>query len=134
MLTELRLKNLAVVDEVAFSPGPGLNVISGETGAGKSILVGALELLFGGRGGPDLIRTGADVARIEGLFQFEDAQFLKKRGVDLAPADGTLLIVREIARSGKTRILVNDEMATVALRRHGVFVREADLWPRLARI
>src|SRR5512140_3081706 len=114
MLTELRIKNLAVVDEAVLTPGSGLNVISGETGAGKSILVGAVELLFGGRGGPDLIRTGADTLRIEGLFQFDGDLFLKRRGVDMKLADGALLLVREIARNGRSRVLINDEMATVS--------------------
>ncbi len=113
-LAELRIRNLAVVEELDLEPGFGLNVLSGETGAGKSILMGAVELLFGGRGSTDLIRTGADQARVDGLFHFDDPEFFRKRGIDLALPDGTLLVTRELSRSGRSRILLNDELATLA--------------------
>ena len=113
MLVELRVRNLAVVEEIVLEPGPGLNVISGETGAGKSILVLAIELLFGGRADADTIRTGAEVARIEGLFQFEDADFFRRRGIDQDIPDRQLLLVRELQKNGRTRALVNDQMATI---------------------
>lgn len=113
MLTELRVRNLAVVEEITFEPGAGLNVISGETGAGKSILVQSIELLFGGRADTDAIRTGADTARVEGLFRFEDPEFFRRRGIDQEIPEGELLIVREVQRSGRSRALVNDQMATV---------------------
>ena len=113
MLVELRVRNLAVVEELVFEPGAGLNVISGETGAGKSILVRSIELLFGGRGEADTIRTGADVARIEGLFQFESRDFFRRRGIDQEIPDGQLVLVRELSRNGRTRALVNDQMATI---------------------
>lgn len=113
MLTELRIRNLAVVEEIAFEPGAGLNVISGETGAGKSILVQAIELLFGGRADSDAIRTGADIARVEGRFQFEDLDFFRRRGIEQDVPGGELLVVREVQRSGRSRALVNDQMATV---------------------
>lgn len=113
MLTELRVRNLAIAEDVVFAPGPGLNIISGETGAGKSVLVGAIELLFGGRGGPDLIRTGADQARVDGLFHIGDEGILRARGLDLRLPDGALLLTRELSRGGRPRVLVNDELATV---------------------
>jgi DNA repair protein RecN (Recombination protein N) len=114
MLAGLRIRNLAVVEDLAFEPGPGLNVLSGETGAGKSIVVGAIELLLGGRADADAVRTGADVARVEGLFQFDDPEFFRRRGIDQEIPDGQLVLVREIQKSGRSRALVNDQMATVA--------------------
>ncbi len=69
MLITLRLKNFAVVEEAEVGFGPGLTVLTGETGAGKSILIDALGLLVGGRAEPDVIRSGADEAVIEGLFE-----------------------------------------------------------------
>ena len=68
----------------------------------------AVELLFGGRGGPDLIRTGSDQARVDGLFHLDDPAILKTRGLDLRLPDGTLLLTRELARNGRSRVLVND--------------------------
>jgi DNA repair protein RecN (Recombination protein N) len=114
VLTTLRVKNLAVVEETTLECGPGLNVISGETGAGKSILIGAIELLFGGRADADLIRAGADMARVEGLFEFDDADFFRRRGLDQELSEKTLLLVREVSRGGRSKALVNDELATVA--------------------
>ncbi|HEY5725841.1 MAG TPA: AAA family ATPase, partial [Methylomirabilota bacterium] len=69
MLTELRLRNLAVIEEVTVPFGPGLNAVTGETGAGKSIVVDAILLVMGARAQPDLIRSGADSAIIEALFE-----------------------------------------------------------------
>src|ERR1043166_3344653 len=66
MLTELRVKNFAIIESLTLPLGPGFNVLTGETGAGKSIIVGALALLLGERGGADLVRTGSDKATVEG--------------------------------------------------------------------
>ncbi|HXD91134.1 MAG TPA: AAA family ATPase, partial [Candidatus Binataceae bacterium] len=71
MLTEIRIRNFAVIEEAAVTFGPGLNVLSGETGAGKTIIMTALGLLIGGRASPDLIRAGAKEAIVEGIFEFE---------------------------------------------------------------
>ena len=68
MLTELRIRNLAVIESVTLPVAPGFNVLSGETGAGKSIIVGALGLLLGERSSADVVRTGADKAVVEGVF------------------------------------------------------------------
>ena len=68
MLTELRIRNVAIIESVALPLRAGFNVLSGETGAGKSIIVEALGLLLGERGGADLVRTGADKASVEGVF------------------------------------------------------------------
>ena len=68
MLTELRIRNFAIIEQVTLPLAPGFNVLSGETGAGKSIIVGALGLLLGERASADLIRSGADKATVEGVF------------------------------------------------------------------
>ncbi|MFO0005987.1 MAG: AAA family ATPase, partial [bacterium] len=68
MLSLLRVRNLAVIESLELEPGPGLNVVTGETGAGKSILIAALELVLGGRGRGGLVRAGADRAEVEALF------------------------------------------------------------------
>jgi DNA repair protein RecN (Recombination protein N) len=116
MLSELRLKNLAVIDAVTVSLGPGLNAVTGETGAGKSIVVDAILLVMGARAQPDLIRTGADSAIIEAVFELEPesaAAALLEQAGHPAP-DGMLVVKREISRAGRHRIFVNDSPATVA--------------------
>jgi DNA repair protein RecN (Recombination protein N) len=117
MLTELRLRNLAVIEEVTVPFGPGLNAVTGETGAGKSIVVDAILLVMGARAQPDLIRSGADSAIIEALFDLPPghpaAEVLDAAGH--AAPDGTLVIKREISRAGRHRVFVNDSPATVAL-------------------
>lgn len=117
MLSELRLKNLAVIEAVTVSLGPGLNAVTGETGAGKSIVVDAILLLMGARAQPDLIRSGADSATIEAVFDLEPegaAAVLLEEAGHTAP-DGMLVIKREISRAGRHRVFVNDSPATVAL-------------------
>lgn len=113
MLRELRIRQVAIIDEVALTFGPGLNVISGETGAGKSILLQSLALLCGARGSADLIRADADEAVVEGLFECELPDALRE-GLGLA-ADDEVLVRRHLARSGKGRIYVNGAPATLAL-------------------
>lgn len=117
MLSELRLKNLAVIEAVTVSLGPGLNAVTGETGAGKSIVVDAILLVMGARAQPDLVRTGTDSAVIEAVFELEPdspaAAVLEEAGHP-AP-EGVLVIKREISRAGRHRVFVNDSPATVAL-------------------
>ena len=113
MLRELRIREVAIIDEVALSFGPGLNVISGETGAGKSILLQSLALLCGARGSADLIRADADEAVVEGLFDCAVPDTLREAlGLD---DDGEVLVRRHLARSGKGRIYVNGAPVTLAL-------------------
>jgi DNA repair protein RecN (Recombination protein N) len=112
MLRELRIRDFAIIDDLALSFGAGLNVITGETGAGKSIILQALALLCGGRGGTDLIRSDADEASIEGLFECTaPAELREALGLD----DDEILVRRNLARTGKSRIYVNGSPATVAL-------------------
>ena len=117
MLRELSIRNLAVVEEAVVPFATGLNVLTGETGAGKSIVVDALLLLTGARAQPDWIRTGADTAVVSAVFEIDAAgpvaALLDEAGHRVA--DGELVIKRELARSGRHRAFVNDAAATVGL-------------------
>src|SRR5690348_16959816 len=117
MLTELRIKNFAIIESLSLPLERGFNVLSGETGAGKSIIVGALSLLLGERASADLIRTGADRATVEGVFDIADrkeiASLLDEHGID---ADEPLVVLkREIASSGRTRAWVNGSAVSATL-------------------
>ena len=104
MLQELSVSNFAIVDRLQVDWSPGLNVITGETGAGKSILVDAVGALLGDRLGPEVVRTGAARALVEGVFTVEpEPRGELRRRLDeygLEPEDGALIISREIAGSG----------------------------------
>ncbi|HZO20341.1 MAG TPA: DNA repair protein RecN [Gemmatimonadaceae bacterium] len=116
MLTELRIRNFAIIESLTLPLAPGFNVLSGETGAGKSIIVGALGLLLGERASADLIRTGADRAVVEGVFdvgeETEVARLLDDRGIELE--EGRVVLRREIAVAGRTRAWINDTTTTAA--------------------
>ena len=119
MLWELVVENYAVIDRIRVSFHPGLNLLTGETGSGKSIVVDALALLFGGRASPEMVRTGADRARISGIFEPPDTAAVRSI---LAPAgvetsEGELLIEREIYANGKSRAFVCNRPVTVSLLR-----------------
>jgi DNA repair protein RecN (Recombination protein N) len=122
VLVELRLENYAVIDNVAVAFAPGLNLLTGETGAGKSILIDALALLLGEKASSDVIRTGADRAVISAVFEAEAASeiplanILESNGLDESD-DGSLILRREIASAGKGRVFVNNQPATVAVLR-----------------
>lgn len=115
MLIDLRIRNFAVIKEAALEFGPGLNVLSGETGAGKTIIMSALGLLLGIRASPDMIRAEAKEAVVEGRFELEGDSPVIETLSELPGQDGTreLLIRRTIAESGRARVLINDQMATV---------------------
>ena len=109
MLTELRIRNFAIIESLALPLARGFNVLSGETGAGKSIIVGALGLLLGERASTDLIRSGADRATVEGVFDVSDrpeiVALLDERGIDV---DESLVVLkREIVAAGRARAWVN---------------------------
>ena len=112
MLRELRIANFAIIDELALEFAPGMNVLTGETGAGKTIIMRAIGLLCGGRAATDLIRSDAEEAEIEGLFDLQDPQLLQDYGLDSA---GQLLVRRVIGKTGKGRIYVNGSLATGAM-------------------
>src|SRR6266498_4690406 len=117
MLTELRIRNFAIIESLTLPLAPGFNVLSGETGAGKSIIVGALGFILGERGSSDLIRTGADKATVEGVFDISDssqvARAADERGIEAD--DGTLILKREIAQTGRGRAWANGSPVTAAV-------------------
>jgi len=121
MLTELFIKNLAVIKETRILLKPGLTIVSGEEGAGKSLLVDALCLLVGGRASTALIRNGAPAAYVEGTFWTspEDeavAELLEEAGIEIE-ADGNLIMSREVHEQGRTASRVNGKAVPLSLLR-----------------
>ena len=119
MLAELRLENYAVIDNVVIEFAAGLNLLTGETGAGKSILIDALGLLLGEKASSDVIRTGAERAVVAAVFESDGAAarsiagILETNGLDAE--NGSLILRREIAPGGKGRVFINNQPATVAV-------------------
>jgi DNA repair protein RecN (Recombination protein N) len=117
VLVELRLENFAVIENVAVEFGAGLNLLTGETGAGKSMLIDALALLLGGKASPDVVRFGAERAVVSAVFEVETeaekavSKILEDNGMDAD--DAGLILRREISTKG--RVFVNNQPATVAL-------------------
>lgn len=113
MLTELNIRNFAIIDQLQAEFGPGFNVLTGETGAGKSILVDALNLLLGSRASPEMIRTDQEEAAVEAFFDLEGIKNEKILSrFDLDPSGG-LLVRRVINRSGKSRAFLNGNSITL---------------------
>ncbi|MBC8019302.1 MAG: AAA family ATPase, partial [Verrucomicrobia bacterium] len=116
MLTDLSITNIAIIDNLHLALRPGLTVLTGETGAGKSIIIDAVGLIMGGRASVDLIRSGVDEATVEAIFDISERpevqQSLEQAGLEAGPE---LLVKRSISRSGKNRIFINGGMATLAL-------------------
>lgn len=114
MLSELIVHNFALIRHLEVSFEQGLNIVTGETGAGKSILVGAVNLILGSRASQEMIRTGADEASVEAFFSLPDRHFaagkLEEWGID---STGDLIIRRTIARGGKSRVFINGRMAAL---------------------
>src|SRR5690348_10261585 len=119
MLLELRAENYAVIDEAVASFGPGLNLLTGETGAGKSILIDALALLLGGKASSDIVRHGAEKAVLGCVFESTPGAVavLDKNGIDAGAFSDDILLRREIGANGKGRVFVNNQPATVAVLR-----------------
>jgi DNA repair protein RecN (Recombination protein N) len=119
MLLELRAENYAVIDQAVASFGPGLNLLTGETGAGKSILIDALALLLGGKASSDVVRHGAEKAVLGCVFEGTQgaAAILEANGIDAGAFSDDILLRREIAAGGKGRVFVNNQPATVAVLR-----------------
>ncbi|AMV72977.1 DNA repair ATPase RecN [Desulfuromonas sp. DDH964] len=115
MLVELQIRNLAIIDQLQVQFAAGFNVLTGETGAGKSIIIDAVGLLLGDRARPELIRNGADEASVEALLDLSGQaglqQELQQAGFD---GEGELLVRRVVSRAGKNRVYVNGSLATLA--------------------
>ncbi|MDD2732577.1 MAG: DNA repair protein RecN [Desulfuromonadaceae bacterium] len=127
MLTDLTIKNVAIIDSLQISFKQGLTVLTGETGAGKSIIIDAVGLIMGNRASSDLIRSGEEEAIVEALFDISTLPEIKRQlseaGFD---AVDELLVKRSLSRNGKNRIFINGSMATLALL--------VDIAPRLINI
>lgn len=130
MLSLLKIKNVALIDELSVDFAAGLNLLTGETGSGKSIIVDSLGALTGERVSSDLIKEGADTARIEGLFSVSSSaelhEMFYESGVELDDAKVIDLIIRrEISSTGRNRIFVNNQLVTQTfLKKIGVFLGE----------
>lgn len=127
MLTDLTIKNVAIIDTLQITFKPGLTVLTGETGAGKSIIIDAVGLIMGSRASSDLIRSGEEEAVVEALFDISDLPGIKQQLSDAGfDATDELLIKRSLSRGGRNRIFINGGMATLALL--------VDIAPRLINI
>ena len=125
MLTFLKVKNIALIDELSLEFGDGLNLLTGETGSGKSIIVDSLGALTGDRVSSDLIKVGEDSARIEGVFTVEPnpalTEIFSNAGIDNVTDE--LVVRRELSQSGKNRVFVNNQLVTQAfLKQIGGFM------------
>ena len=116
MLRELRVENYAVIDNVVVEFGSGLNLLTGETGAGKSILIDAVALLLGEKASSDVVRHGAERATVSAVYESDDpgvAAILEENGID--GDGGEIILRRDIAVNGKGRVFINNQPATVAV-------------------
>ncbi len=115
MLAELNIRNFAIIDELQVTFDRGLTMISGETGAGKSIIIGAVGLLLGDRANVDMIRSFEDTAVVEALFDIRGQDGLRAKVTEMGFGDGEELVVRRVvSRSGKNRIYINGTLASLA--------------------
>ena len=117
ILTLLRIKNLALVEELDWQMEPGFIAITGETGAGKSIIIGALQLLLGERADKSLIRTGADLCTVEAVFSGEDLQKLNTQLVEagIEPCENDLILKRTLSSTGTNRQFINGSPTTLSI-------------------
>ena len=117
VLSLLRIKNLALVEELEWQMAPGFVAVTGETGAGKSIIIGALQLLLGERADKSLIRTGADLCTVEAVFAGRDLQKLNPELVEagIEPCEDDLIIKRSFSVAGGTRQFINGSPTTLSI-------------------
>src|SRR5438067_2976950 len=116
LLQLLRIKNLALVEDLEWEIAPGFTAITGETGAGKSIIIGPLQLLLGERADKSLLRTGAETCTVEAIFQGDDCAKWKRRLEEsgIEPCDGDLILKRSLSLSGTNRQFINGSPTTLA--------------------
>src|SRR4051794_18588605 len=119
MLRELSVQNLALIEDVRVELAPGFCAWTGETGAGKSLLLGALDLLLGGRGSADLIRTGADELRVTGRFELTRPALREgaERVLGVPLDDEQLILARRLNRAGRSYAYANDQPVALATLR-----------------
>jgi len=140
VLTLLRIKNLALVEELEWQMGPGFVAVTGETGAGKSVIIGALQLLLGERADKSLIRTGADLCTVEAVFSGEDLQKLNPQLVEagIEGCENDLILKRTLSSTGTNRQFINGSPTTLAVLKnlgdelvdlHGPHDHQSLLWP-----
>jgi DNA repair protein RecN (Recombination protein N) len=116
MLVQLNIADFAIIESLSVTFSDGLNILSGETGAGKSIIVDAVNLILGARASPDLVRTGADKAVVEALFHLPQGPFLSSTLAEMGvPFEGEVLIKRAVSKEGKSRVWINGSPATVQM-------------------
>jgi len=115
MLQELHISNLAIIDDQSISFGPGLNVLTGETGSGKSIVLSAMELLLGGRGSTQLIRDQADALEVQGIFDLADLPDSVIEELPEIARGEQICVSRSLSRTGKGKVFINGRLATVAV-------------------
>lgn len=116
MLLELRIKDLAIIDELEVSFSPGFNVLTGETGAGKSIIIDTVSLLLGGKGGGELVRSGYEEASVEGLFQIKELSLVRAILEESGYESGDYLVIkRKVSKSGRNRFFVDGSLAPASL-------------------
>src|ERR1700745_3859644 len=140
LLQLLRIKNLARVEELEWQIAPGFTAITGETGAGKSIIIGALQLLLGERADKSLIRTGADVCTVEAVFTGNDLQKLNPQLIEagVEPCETDLILKRTLSSTGTNRQFINGSPTTLSILKnlgdelvdlHGPHDHQSLLWP-----
>jgi DNA repair protein RecN (Recombination protein N) len=120
LLSELSIKNFAIIEALTVSFNKGLSVLTGETGAGKSIIIDAIHLLVGGRGSAEFVRHGEEKAEIEGLFQLDDLKhpcYSKVMEFGIEIEDGMIVLRRDISRTGKSVCRVNGKLVTISTLR-----------------
>ena len=116
MLRELRIRDVAIIEDIELRFGPGLNVISGETGAGKSIILDALGLVLGNRASAEMVRTGRDLAEVQALFDRspELDDYLSGLGIPCSAEDDGLIVRRTVSAAGRSRAWVNGSSVILA--------------------
>ncbi len=115
MLSEIRVKNFAIINQLSLEFGKGLNIVTGETGSGKSLLIKSLSLLMGEKGNTELIKHGSPFAQVEGLFNIENRPDIleKLKELNISHEEGEELIIRRVISEDKPKVYINDQLVTL---------------------